>query len=326
MAARDSGSNPHDMNWDHQSSELVIPSQISNHVPLGWSILKILTSLPWINRKSDVSLPVCVSCAVKLSRIAQTNPNTDPWRRIYLHHVNDSQVRLLRWGVLSLHEHQGHLVPLQEDGETGNTQAGFFLFFKPFVYMHVYNLFVHDTRRMFLCPAPWEWCQVWKLLQAETTHRLSWSEYGDGTSDNLHKTRPVETGDRHEDVNNETGRTATRQKVKIKGGREKQTERQTEGSNLMLPHPNLDNNGLHSLYRNEGRCFYSHGDRAGFGEADVWSGSVERNRTQSGIWSEGWVTHESCRFTRLDGTLICIQTPRLSLWIRMRAASEGSSA
>lgn len=41
-----------------------------------------------------------------------------------------------------------------------------------------------------VCFAPWEWCRAWRLLQAETTRRLSWSECGDDTSVNLRRTRP----------------------------------------------------------------------------------------------------------------------------------------
>lgn len=49
-------------------------------------------------------------------------------RRTHLHHVNYSQVRLFRWGVLPLHEHQGHLVTLHEDENTGNRWGWFVLF------------------------------------------------------------------------------------------------------------------------------------------------------------------------------------------------------
>lgn len=43
---------------------------------------------------------------------------------------------------------------------------------------------------IFVCFAPWEWCRAWRLLQAETTRRLSWSECGDDTSVNLRRTKP----------------------------------------------------------------------------------------------------------------------------------------
>lgn len=117
-------------------------------------------------------------------------------RRIYLHHMNDSQVRLLRWGVLSLDEHQGHLVTLQDDEKQqmrGFYQAedSFWIFTSECMFvclcMFLLRLSFGD---ICVCFAPWEWCRAWRLLQAETTRRLSWSECGDDTSVNLRRTRP----------------------------------------------------------------------------------------------------------------------------------------
>lgn len=117
-------------------------------------------------------------------------------RRIYLHHVNDSQVRLLRWGVLSLDEHQGHLVTLQDDEEQQMRED----FIRQRIHFESLRLsaclcvcvcFYWDSvSGIFVCFAPWEWCRAWRLLPAETTRRLSWSECGDDTSVNLRRTRP----------------------------------------------------------------------------------------------------------------------------------------
>lgn len=135
-------------------------------------------------------LRVCVGWSCSLNNLWRV------CRRIYLHHVNDPQVRLLRWGVLSLDEHQGHLVTLQDDEKQqmrGFYQAedSFWIFTSECMFvclcMFLLRLSFGDIR---VCFAPWEWCRAWRLLQAETTRRLSWSECGDDTSVNLRRTRP----------------------------------------------------------------------------------------------------------------------------------------
>lgn len=98
---------------------------------------------------------------------------------------------------------------------------------------------------IFVCFAPWEWCRAWRLLQAETTRRLSWSECGDDTSVNLRRTRPggdemVLLGDfKMKKQRNKRTKWGRSDRLRAQIRRETQTQR----FNLSL---NPDNNGLHS--------------------------------------------------------------------------------
>ena len=87
----------------------------------------------------------------------------------------------------------------------------------------------------------------------------------------------------------------------------------------MLWHPDPDNNGLHSdctvlkkhdtrplFYLRKIKCLYFYGNHAGF--------FLAKPTSKAGLWSiNNCDLNQTVK--RLDETLICIQTPRLSLWI-----------
>lgn len=53
-----------------------------------------------------------------LSGAVKHLPHTELREPSYLHDVNDPQVRIFWRGVLSLHEDQGHLIPLKNQNNT----------------------------------------------------------------------------------------------------------------------------------------------------------------------------------------------------------------